>query len=99
MVVGQAPEGPFRIPPANLPSAARLYLEHSIAPGTPLASAVRLRIRGEIKLRLRRGDRRGTNFLGLHRTKPNSGGLVFWTERFEREGEFFRATVEQAENR
>ena len=37
--------------PANLPAAARLYLEHAIARGTPLANAVRLRLRGEIKLR------------------------------------------------
>jgi len=49
--VGQAPEGPFRIPPANLPSAARLYLQHAIALGTPLATAVRVSMRGEIKLR------------------------------------------------
>ena len=36
---------------ALLPEPARLYLEHAIAPGTPLASAVRLRMRGEIKRR------------------------------------------------
>jgi hypothetical protein len=35
---------------AGLPDAARRYLEHAIAPGTPLASAVRLRMHGEIKL-------------------------------------------------
>jgi Family of unknown function (DUF6920) len=35
----------------RLPAAARLYLQHAIAPGTPLASAARLRMRGEIKLR------------------------------------------------
>jgi hypothetical protein len=35
---------------AGLPEPARRYLEHAIAPGTPLASAVRLRMRGEIKL-------------------------------------------------
>ena len=46
-VVGQA----VPVPPANLPAAARLYLEHAIVRGTPLASAVRLRMRGEIKLR------------------------------------------------
>lgn len=34
-----------------LPEAARRYLEHAIAPGTPLASAVRLRMHGEIKLK------------------------------------------------
>lgn len=33
------------------PSAARRYLEHAIAPGTPLAQTVRLQMRGEIKLR------------------------------------------------
>jgi len=36
---------------AGLPEAAGRYLEHAIAPGTPLASAVRLRMHGEIKLR------------------------------------------------
>lgn len=36
---------------ANLPDVALRYLEHAIAPGTPLASAVRLRMHGEIKLR------------------------------------------------
>jgi hypothetical protein len=36
---------------ASLPESARRYLEHSIAPGTPLASAVRLRMHGEIKLK------------------------------------------------
>ncbi len=35
---------------AGLPDAARRYLEHAIAPGTPLASAVRLRMHGDIKL-------------------------------------------------
>jgi len=35
---------------ARLPEPARRYLEHAIAPGTPLASAVRLRMHGEIKL-------------------------------------------------
>jgi hypothetical protein len=35
----------------HLPSAARRYLEHAIAPGTPLASAVRLWMHGEIKLK------------------------------------------------
>ena len=34
----------------TLPPAARRYLEHAIAGGTPLASAVRLRMHGEIKL-------------------------------------------------
>ncbi|HLW46515.1 MAG TPA: DUF6544 family protein [bacterium] len=35
----------------GLPEAARRYPEHAIAAGTPLASAVRLRMHGEIKLR------------------------------------------------
>lgn len=34
----------------ELPSAARRYLRHAIAPGTPLANAVRLRMHGHIKL-------------------------------------------------
>lgn len=34
----------------TLPEAARRYLAHAIAPGTRLASAVRLQMRGEIKL-------------------------------------------------
>src|SRR4051794_16024363 len=36
---------------ANLPEPSRRYLTHAIAPGTPLASAVRLRMHGEIKLK------------------------------------------------
>lgn len=35
----------------HLPGSARRYLNHAIAPGTPLASAVRLQMHGEIKLR------------------------------------------------
>ncbi len=35
----------------RLPDAAQRYLTHAIAPGTPLASALRLRMHGEIKLR------------------------------------------------
>jgi hypothetical protein len=35
---------------SSLPKSARDYLLHAIAPGTPLASAVRLRMHGEIKL-------------------------------------------------
>jgi hypothetical protein len=35
----------------HLPEAARQYLEHAIAPGTKLASAVRLQMHGEIKLK------------------------------------------------
>lgn len=34
-----------------LPEVVRRYLEHAIAPGTQLASAVRLRMHGEIKLK------------------------------------------------
>lgn len=36
---------------AALPVAARRYLEHAITPGTRLASAVRLQMHGEIKLK------------------------------------------------
>jgi hypothetical protein len=36
---------------ANLPQPVQRYLAHSIAPGTPLASAVRLRMHGTIKLK------------------------------------------------
>src|SRR5579864_5467829 len=36
---------------ADIPPAARLYLEHAIAPGTVLASSARLQMRGEIKLK------------------------------------------------
>jgi hypothetical protein len=35
----------------DLPPPARRYLEHAIAPGTPLATAVRVRMHGEIKLK------------------------------------------------
>jgi len=35
----------------HLPEAARRYLDHAIAPGTKLASAVRLKMHGEIKLK------------------------------------------------
>jgi hypothetical protein len=35
---------------SGLPEAARRYLEHAIAPGTVLASSVRLRMHGQIKL-------------------------------------------------
>jgi hypothetical protein len=34
----------------QLPEPARRYMEHSIAPGTPLAAAVRLEMHGEINL-------------------------------------------------
>jgi hypothetical protein len=36
---------------ADLPAAAQSYLRHVIAAGTPLASAVRLKMHGEIKLK------------------------------------------------
>jgi hypothetical protein len=36
---------------SHLPEAARRYLDHAIAPRTPLASAVRLRMHGAIKLK------------------------------------------------
>ncbi|WP_292796076.1 DUF6920 family protein [Nostoc sp. NMS7] len=36
---------------AHLPEAVRRYLEHAIAPGTAIASAVRLQMHGEIKLK------------------------------------------------
>ncbi len=51
-----SPEGTLRkrlFDPAllgNLPHLARRYLEQAIAPGTPLASAVRLWMHGEMKL-------------------------------------------------
>ena len=35
---------------ADLPQRVRAYLEHAIAPGTPLATAVRLAMHGSIKL-------------------------------------------------
>ena len=35
----------------RLPEVAKRYLEHAIAPGTKLASAVRLKMHGEIKLK------------------------------------------------
>jgi hypothetical protein len=47
-----APQGRFdpgRL--AALPEPARRYLQHAMAPGTPLASAVRLRMHGQIKLK------------------------------------------------
>lgn len=36
---------------ASLPPVAQRYLVHAIAPNTPLATAVRLRIHGQIKLK------------------------------------------------
>jgi hypothetical protein len=36
---------------AHLPAAVQRYLAHAIAPGTPLASAVRLRMHGTIKVK------------------------------------------------
>jgi hypothetical protein len=49
-----APKSERRFNPADLghlPPAAQRYLSHAIAPDTPLASAVRLRMHGAIKLR------------------------------------------------
>jgi len=46
---GERVFGPRQV--SGLPEAARRYLEHAIAPGTQLASAVRLRMHGEIKLK------------------------------------------------
>jgi hypothetical protein len=48
-----SPAVDFRFEPhvvADLPDAAQRYLEHAIAPDTRLASAVRLRMHGQIKL-------------------------------------------------
>lgn len=47
-----APRGERRFDPAEwkVPSVARRYLEHAIESGTPLATAVRLTMSGEIKL-------------------------------------------------
>jgi len=47
------PSERFFQPPqvAALPEAPRRYLEHAIAAGTPLATAVRLRMHGQIRLR------------------------------------------------
>jgi hypothetical protein len=49
----QAPRAVRRFDPqeiAHLPEVVRGYLTHSIAPGTPLASAVRLRMHGRIRV-------------------------------------------------
>jgi hypothetical protein len=49
-----APAGRRAFDPTLLPSIphqARRYLQHAIAPGTPLAIAVRLKMHGEIKLK------------------------------------------------
>src|SRR6185437_15449051 len=51
---GSAPSSHRSFEPAlirNLPEAVQRYLGHAIAPGTPLASAFRLRMHGEIKLK------------------------------------------------
>src|SRR4051812_22979032 len=45
----EQPFDPARV--ASLPSAVHRYLGHAMAAGTPLASAVRLRMHGEIKLK------------------------------------------------
>jgi hypothetical protein len=49
-----APPAQERMNPAQLsglPEGARRYLRHAVAGGTPLASAVRLRMHGQIKLK------------------------------------------------
>jgi hypothetical protein len=49
-----APSSDLTFRPAQIsgiPEAARHYLEHAIAPGIPLASSVRVRMHGEIKLK------------------------------------------------
>lgn len=50
----EAPASTERFDPAriaHLPEPARRYLAHAVAPGAPLATAARLRMRGEIKLK------------------------------------------------
>jgi len=42
--------GSLRNPPASLPDPARRFLAHAIAPGAPSVTAVRLKMRGEIRL-------------------------------------------------
>jgi len=49
VVPGDRPFQPDQL--EHLPAAAQRYLCHEIAPGTPLATAVRLRMQGEIKLK------------------------------------------------
>ncbi|MFC2165425.1 DUF6920 family protein [Acidobacteriota bacterium] len=98
---------------ADLPDAARRYLEHAIAPGTPLASAVRLQMHGEIKLK-RWGNPEGKEYLyadfgGIVERECAFGGYTiptqlnigwyFGTERFESKGEFFRVQIDHAEFR
>ncbi|HEY2290488.1 MAG TPA: DUF6544 family protein [Thermoanaerobaculia bacterium] len=54
---------------AHLPEPARRYLTHAIAPGTPLASAVRLKMHGEIKLK---GPRRAVWRRSPYGCRPSS---------------------------
>jgi hypothetical protein len=46
-----APSAPRPDDLSHLPEAAQRYLRHALAPGAPLATAVRLTMHGEIKLR------------------------------------------------
>jgi Family of unknown function (DUF6544) len=73
-----APESRRVFDPARLsglPEPARRYLAHAIAPGTPLASAVFLRMRGEIKLR------RWMPFVATEVIQPGRGMLWRATAR------------------
>ena len=56
------------------PEPVRRYLAHAIAPGTPLASAVRLQMHGEIKLRS------WINFTAEQVIRPNCAQMV-WRAR------------------
>jgi hypothetical protein len=42
---------PARLDAAAVPEPARRYLEHAIAPSTPIAAAVRLRMHGEFRMK------------------------------------------------
>jgi hypothetical protein len=52
---------------SGLPPAARLYLEHAIAPGATLASAVKLWMHGEIKLGQKWHHFKGEEVICWHR--------------------------------
>jgi hypothetical protein len=96
---------------ANLPELAQRYLEHAIAPNTPLASAVRLWMHGEIKLKkwypftAEQVIHRDRGMIWQATVKIFGGytiptrlrvGWYYGSERFESEGEFFRVTVDDA---
>lgn len=106
----EAPTAAARFDPtrlAGLPEGARRCLGHALAPGAPLARAVRLEMRGTIRL----GDwhpfeaeqvivqGRGMVWAARVRMKgltiPTRLRVGWWpgTARFAREGEFFRAEV------